>query len=419
MRGCLRLGGALVLLLGLGGCSSGFLPDTLFIYVENESSQSRQAEIGDSRSVVQQLLEDFEQANPGMRIQLRHFSSEAIVPATAYRTSRALGPDLLVTRVVTALRLNQQQLTTPVRFRGKDLEEIHPRFLAEFRLADDRFLAVPLLAEPQLACFNRRRVPDPPTSLDQLIALSAKGMRVGLPLAATDLYWTASGSEAEDSLQALLESADDSAAAAPSFKATDQRKLLGWLNWLDNANQQQNVEFAEESIDLVERLGRGDRDWISCNSLWLGRLGRQMKGSLGVSELPGADGQPATTLTRLKVWSFGTHSSPRQRELAQAFVLFTLNPVNQRRMMLAGPGNVPVNKEVLIPTKSSQRYAAMAASLDHSRMLSFRHPEQVEQRVGQLHDLLRQLMAGSLDPKGVIQGLAGPAGGAPPDQDTP
>jgi hypothetical protein len=87
--------------------------------------------------------------------------------------------------------------------------------------------------------------------------------------------------------------------------------------------------------------------------------------------------------------------------------------------MLAGPGNLPVNKEVLIPTKSSQRFAAMAASLDHARMLTFRHPERVEQRVGQLHDLLRQLMAGSLDPDGVIRGLTDPAGGAPPDQDTP
>jgi ABC-type glycerol-3-phosphate transport system substrate-binding protein len=419
LRRCLRLGGALALVLGLSGCSGGVLSDTLFIYVENESSQSRQAEIGDSRRVVQRLLEDFEEANSGVRIQVRHFSSEEIVPATAYRSSRALGPDLLVTRVVTAMRLNQQQLTAPVRFGGKGLEEIHPRFLAEFRLEDDRFLAVPLLAEPQLACFNRRRVPDPPTSLDQLIALSAKGMRVGLPLAAADLFWTASGSEAEDSLQTLLESADSSAAAAQSLKATDQPKLLGWLNWLDNANRQQNVEFAEESIDLVERLGRGERDWISCNSLWLGRLGRQMKGALGVSELPGADGQPATTLTRLKVWSFGTDSSPRQRQLAQAFVLFTLNPVNQRRLMLAGPGNLPVNKEVLIPTKSSQRFAAMAASLDHARMLIFRYPERVEQRVGQLHDLLRQLMAGSLDPDGVIRGLTDPAGGAPPDQDTP
>lgn len=417
MRRFLRLGGALVLGLGLGGCSNGFLPDTLFIYVESESSLSRQAEIGDSRGVVQQLLEDFEQANPGVRIQVRHFSSEALVPATAYRSSRALGPDLLVTRVVTALQLHQQNLTTPVRFPGKRLDEIHPRFLAEFRLSDNQLLAVPLLAEPQLACFDKRRVPDPPTSLDQLIALSAKGMRVGLPLGATDLYWTTSGSEAEGSLDSLLES-DDATAAAPRLNAVEQRQLRGWLNWLDNANRQQNVEFAEESIDLVERLGKGERDWISCNSLWLGRLGRQLGSSLGVSELPGRDGRPATTLTRLKVWSFGKHSSPRQRQLAKAFVLFTLNPVNQRQLMLAGPGNLPVNRQVLIPTKSSRRFVAMTGSLDNSTMLNFRHPDRVEQRVGQLNDLLRQLIAGTLDADGVLQGLTVP-GGAPPDPDIP
>ncbi len=418
MRRFLRLAGTLTLLLGLGGCSSGLFSDTLFIYVENESSQSRGAEIVDSRGVVQQLLQDFEQGNPGVRLQVRHFSSEAIVPATAFRSSRALGPDLLVTRVVTALQLHQQKLTTPVSFPGKRLDEIHPRFLSQFRLADNQLLAVPLLAEPQLACFDKRRVPDPPASLDQLIALSAKGMRVGLPLKVTDLYWTTSGSEAEGSLKLLLESDGDSA-SAPSLDARGQRQLRGWLNWLDNANRQQNVEFSEESFDLVDRLGKGERDWISCNSLWLGRLGRQLGSSLGVSDLPGADeGQPATTLARLKVWSFGEHSSPRQRQLAKAFVLFTLNPVNQRRLMLAGPGNLPVNREVLIPTKSSRRFAAMAASLGESTMLNFRNPDGVERQMGQLNDLLRQLIAGTLDADGVLQGLTGP-GGAPPDPDTP
>ncbi len=417
MRRFLRLAGTLTLLLGLGGCGNGLLPDTLFIYVENESGLSRQAEIGESRGVVQQLLQDFERVNPGVRIQVRHFSSEALVPATAYRSSRALGPDLLVTRVVTALQLHQQTLTTPVSFSGKQLDEIHPRFLSQFRLANNQFLAVPLVAEPQLACFDKRRVPDPPASLDQLIALSAKGMRVGLPLGVTDLYWTTSGSEAEGSLKLLLES-DGGSAALPRLDAVEQRHLRGWLNWLDDANRQQNVEFAEESIDLVERLGKGERDWISCNSLWLGRLGRQLGSSLGVSQLPGRTGRQASTLSRLKVWSFGEHSSQRQRQLAKAFVLFTLNPVNQRRLMLAGPGNLPVNRQVLIPVKSSSRFAAMTASLDNSTMLNFRNPDRVEQQVGRLNDLLRQLIAGTLDADGVLQGLTVPRG-APPDPDTP
>ncbi len=411
---------SLALSLGLSGCSDGLLSDTLFIFVENESNQTRQAEIGDSRGVVEGLLKDFEQVNPGVRIQVRHFSSEEILPATTFRSSRALGPDLLVTRVITALKLHEQKLTTPVRFSGKRLSEIHPRFLAEFRLTENTLLAVPLLAEPQLACFNKRRVPAPPTSLDQLIDLSAKGMRVGLPLGATELFWTASGNGASDSLITLLgseQAGKQAGAASPAITPTDQLRLLGWLNWLDNANRQQNVEFAEESIDLVERLGKGERDWISCNSLWLGRLSKELGSSLGVSELPGANDQPATTLTRLKVWSFGEHSSPRQRELAEAFVLFTLNTVNQRRLMQAGPGNLPVNREVLIPVKSSRRFAAMAASLDHSRMLSFRHPDSVEERVGQLHDLLRQLIVGTIDAPGVLRDLNDP--GAPPDLDTP
>ncbi|MCP9799331.1 extracellular solute-binding protein [Synechococcus sp. RedBA-s] len=414
----LKLGCTLTLLLGLGGCSNGFLPDTLFIYVENESDLSRQAEIGDSHEAVLQLLKDFEQVNPGVRIQVQYFPSEAIVPATALRNARALGPDLLVTRLFTALQLHEQNLTAPVSFPGKRFDEIHNRFLSRFRLANNQFLAVPLLAEAQLACFNKRRVPVPPTSLDELIALSAKGMRVGLPLSAPDLYWTTSGSEAKGSLNALLESDNSNAAAPTRLDAVEQRQLRGWLNWLDDANQQLNVEFAEDVIELRDRLGKGERDWISCHSLWLGLLGRQLGSSLGVSQLPGRAGQPATTLTHLKVWSFGEHSSPRQRQLAKAFVLFTLNPVNQRRLMLDVPGSLPVNRQVLIPTKSSDRFAVMTASMDNSIMLNLRNPHVVEQQGDQLNDLLRQLILGTLDVDGVLQDLSAP-GGAPPDPGTP
>jgi hypothetical protein len=318
--------------------------------------------------------------------------------STAYRTARGLGPDLLVTRVVTALQLHRRGLTEAVHLDPVQLQQINPRFLDDFR-AGPKLLAVPLLAQPEVACYNRRRLPVPPRSLDELVGLSAKGLRVGLSLRMEELFWTSSGMGADDALLRLLgEPAGPGGSLA--IQEADREAMLRWLNWLNNANLQQNVQFSEDAVDLVERL-----DWISCNSLWLERLGNKLGRDLGVSELPGRDGRPAETFIHLKVWSFGQHSTPRQRRIAEQFVLFTLNKLNQKRLLLAAPGNLPVNREVLIPTKSSAMFAALAASLERSRVLHYKESELIETRLAWADDILQHAIVGGSAPAEVLMRL--------------
>lgn len=200
------------------------------------------------------------------------------------------------------------------------------------------------------------------------------------------------------------------------ISASDRQDLLRWLSWLNNANLQQNVEFADEPVDLVQRLEEGRLGWISCNSLWLERLGKALGSSFGVSELPGRAGEPAQGLTRLKVWSFGRHSTPRQRQLAKEFVLFTLNRLNQKRLMLAAPGNLPVNSTVLIPSKSSAVFAALAESLDRAQLMSFRDPDRIETRLAWINEVLERAIVNAVAPSDVLRTLqAGPAA-APPSR---
>jgi ABC-type glycerol-3-phosphate transport system substrate-binding protein len=245
-------------------------------------------------------------------------------------------------------------------------------------------------------------VPQPPSSLEQLMTLSDRGLRVGLPLTLTDLYWTSSGVGADAALLRLME-ADG---AVPD--AADRRVLRRWIEWLIAANQHEHVAFADEPGELVSRLKAGELDWTSCTSLWLGPLGARLGANLGVSELPGLPGTPAHSITRLRVWSFGQHSTMRQRQLAKAFVQFTLNPVNQRRLMQAGVANLPVNSEVLVPTKTSPTFRAMAGSLSRARMLSFRQPEHTEERLASMSRLLGRAMLGELTPDQVMAMLISP-----------
>ncbi len=403
----LRGGVVAVALLLCGGCTSWRLNDSLFLYVEIDPRLNGTEELHQNRRRALTLIDEFRQVNPGVNIHLRHLPSDVFLSSTAFRNSRGLGPDLMVTRVITALRLHEQDLSESVQLDPARLREIQPRFLDDFR-TEEGLLAVPVLAQPEVACFNRRRVPVPPRTLDDLIDLSARGMRSGLPLRLLDLFWTSNGTSSENALVRVVEeppTADGRLAISPE----DRRALRRWFQWLDNANLQQNVEFSEDGVALVDRLEAGQLDWISCNSVWLEQLSTSLGPDLGVSELPGQRGRPAQGLTRLSVWSFGRHSTPRQRQIARDFVLFSLSKLTQRRLMLAAPGNLPVNREVRIPTKSSGTFAALAASLENARLPSFRNPDRIEARLSWIQTLLERMIVGGIDPEQAIRMLeAGP-----------
>jgi ABC-type glycerol-3-phosphate transport system substrate-binding protein len=402
---------ALAGILVCGGCQGWPGPDSLYVYVETDSSISPVVELGSTRERAHKLIEEFRKVNPGVNIHIRDIPSDHFVGSTADRTSRGLGPDLMVTRVVTALRLNQQGLSQAVQLNSDQLAKLEPRFLQDFRVGR-KLLAVPLSAQPEVACYDRRRVPTPPRDLDELISLSAKGLRVGLPLVLTDLYWTSSGVKAVGAVRRLLQ-VPTTAAGALMISPADRKDLLRWITWLNNANLQQNVEFSEDQANLVQRLEQGQIDWITCSSLSLLQLSKTLGPSLGVSELPGRPGQPAQGLTRLRVWSFGQHSSPRQRQLAEEFVLFTLNRVIQKRLMLEAPGNLPVNPSVLIPTKRSDMMAALAGSLEKAQLLNFRDPDRIETRLTWIDDVLERAIVTAAEPAEVMKMLEE---GPPPQQ---
>ncbi|MCP9800286.1 extracellular solute-binding protein [Synechococcus sp. RedBA-s] len=396
MKG-LRLLAALALLLTCGGCAGGigFVPDTLYISIETSTAAGSAPELGGHRRVSQRLIDKFRSLNPGVDVHVSNYPADGLVAATRYRNSRGLGPDLIVSRVITAQQLHQQGLSSAVTLKRDTLDRLHPRFLKSFREGSKEF-AVPFLAQPQVACYDRRRLREPPRTIDELLALSAKGLRVGLPLTISELFWTTTAQGASDVVGQLLEGPANGQAA--TFSAADHQALDRWIRWLHDASLQQNVSFSDDPLDLIQQLQRGQRDWISCNSVWIDGLRQRMGPNLGVSVLPGGTDVPTTPISRLLVWSFGRHSSARQRLLAERFVAFTLNEVTQKQLMDSVPGNLPVNPNVLIPTRSSALMASLAFSLDHSRLLDFPDPEGAIARSRWLESVLEKVVLGELPP---------------------
>lgn len=231
---------------------------------------------------------------------------------------------------------------------------------------------------------------------------------MGLPLQADELLWTASGFNADKPLLRLFSAQEDTPRRFSDQEAND---VGTWLRWLYRANVQPTLQFVDTSDELVQRLETKQLDWISCNANAIPRLRRSLGTKLGVSVLPrGANGTPARPMARLLVISFGRDSTPSQRRLAESFALFMLNDISQNSLMQRAFGNMPVNRNVIVPVKDSPVLAAMESSLEASTVPNFQQGVELRQHTEALRQLLKQNIYGEESPREVLESLQTLAG---------
>ncbi|MFM1811183.1 MAG: hypothetical protein RLZZ336_121 [Cyanobacteriota bacterium] len=392
---------SMAMALSLVGCGNWELPGSqaLFIYIQHGAGSNSNAtsKSADEDLELQMLLQDliarYRHKNPKARIHVRSFAPDDLGPEMRLRQSSGLGPDLVISDVQVAFELHDQGLTTPVRIPAERLNNIAAPVIRRFE-ENGALLALPFSLQPQIACFNRRRIAEPPQSLQQLLELAARGHRVGLPIQIRDLAWTASGLAAAE--QPLLLAAIQ-ADRIPGTQEREAHRALGdWINWIRMASLQQYVAFADSNDDLYTQFLEGQLDWIPCRSLKAKLLQHKLGSQFGASPLPGrAPNQPAAATVKLLTWSFGHHSSEMQQQLAKDFALFSLNEVNQKELMLKTQTSLPINTQVMVPSKSSQLLAAMVIGLDNGILLDFnRRMLMLNNGAGKLQTLVRQAVLG-------------------------
>lgn len=334
---------ALMGLIGalLAGCSQGgsSLPRVLRIAKSSTDPGSLDvdASVRDRRVVkdVQTLLQDFD---PGLRLHPTSYSELNLVREIARQTSSGLGPDLIITNGNTALALQEQQLTQPVPLTPEERSRISPIALQRVTGPDGAIAGVPISQYVQLACYDKRRLPNPPQTLKDLASASGQGRVFGFALHLEDLYWTLGGFQATPALQAALN--------GEAGSAQDNRRLIAWLNWLQTASFQQNVLFLSNQVALGEQLIQGKLDWVTCWSSQLPKLRSALNEHLGVTTLPsGPIGQPSP-ITRLQVWALGRNSSRRQRSDSLKLLAFMVEPWTQKTLALKYRTSFPVNPQV-------------------------------------------------------------------------
>jgi ABC-type glycerol-3-phosphate transport system substrate-binding protein len=360
------------------------------------------------KRLADQMASEFMRVHPGASLHLRFLGEAELLESVRSRASLGAGPDLMISRTPPVVALQREGLLGESGLSATQLDPLRLQFLPNFR-DGNVYRALPFLLQPSLACFNRAKVPQAPTRLEQLISQAAAGVRVGLPLQVDELLWSASGFDADKPILRLF--SDEEGTQPRRFSETEVSEVNAWLRWLYRANVQPTVYFVDTSDELVQRLETKQLDWISCNANAIPRLRRSLGSKLGVSVLPsGANADPARPMARLLVISFGRDSTPSQRSLAESFALFMLNDITQNSLLQRAFGNMPVNRNVIVPVKDSPVLAAMESSLEASTVPSFRQGVELRQRTEALRQLLKQTIYGEVTAQQAIEDLQALAG---------
>lgn len=392
----LRLLGGLALLAPLGGCTLGReLPNVVYVAIGANKDQIINAEL--KQAFQDQLVKvgaRFRQIHPDTHFQFGVYPEDQMVEVMRRRSRSGLAPDLLMVNGDTALRLRQAGLVDPFPIRKDQLAIFNNEELRRLRSPDGGLAGLPVLVQTQLSCFNRRRLSEPPATLQELLNASANGHPMGLSLDLYYLFWIVGSTGA---LPAI-----DRAVLGQPLNPAERQALTGWLAWLQNASNQQRVTFFPDQPTAEAEFKAGRLDWIPCRSTVLPQLRRVMGSALGVAPLPGGEGHRASPVNRLRVLALGRSSSAAGRRRALAFSFYSVNPLTQRTLTLGSQTALPANRFVTVPVQSSQVLAAMVAAanqgLQANSLVTLVHTN--DPRIPSVQNLLTQLVFGEASPEG-------------------
>ena len=272
---------------------------------------------------------------PGLRIQPALYSEAAVQSELERQTFSGLGPDLVMGDARVIQELSEAKLLDTVTITPEQRNSIAPGLLERVTNSRGEVTGLPVSQYVQLACFDKRKLKEPPTTLALMSKQSGEGQVFGITQNFEDLYWSVSGFKAGSALVSALRGQQ------PTAEQT--KNLVRWLSWLRDASYQQNVMFLRNQATLRKQLIGGQLHWISCWTSQLPQLREAMKDNLGITSLPAGPAAPATPISKLQVWGLGRNSSPRQRQTAEELMQFIVQPWAQKTWSLRYRTNYPVN----------------------------------------------------------------------------
>ena len=353
-RTCLITTAAAIPVL-LTGCARGIQPpNTLFIAYGIEDSWFSKESKTLIEGRITEFTENFKRTSPNTNVVLFGYKFGQLEEQIISDTKLNLGPDLIVSAsgLIKSLHNKGYVDALPARI---NWDQTYSPLLKEIASIKGQYVAAPVLIFTQVACYNKRTVPASPQTIQELEELTASGTRVGLSLEPQDLWWTAGSMGAIKEMSAL---------GLNKSKTTKFKSIRSWLTWLRKAALYKNISFFKSELRKDESLINGELDWISCDAGGIEQLRNKMGDTLGVSALPNGAQTAAFPIPYFISFGLGSSSSKSQRDAAIKYIQSSTNLIVQRQLMLRNTDFLPTNKNVSIPTRSSQALQAVNTSFN-------------------------------------------------------
>ena len=322
----------------LGSCASTDRQEAIVLQVaqaSNENEQQSASRFHSERKISQDFQQQLKEMQPAIKLHPSIYAAESLEQELKVRTNSGLGPDLVITDSNQALTLLAEGTTVPIQLTEEKRVLISPSALERVKTANGTLAGQPVSQYLQLACFDKRRLKEPPKTLTELSAASGRGKVFGMVTNLQDLYWSLGSFGAGEALATSLAGKQATVAA--------HERLTKWMRWLKASSYQQNIVFLRNQAALRKALIEGEMSWISCWSSQLPQLREALKDHLGVAPLPNGDFGRATPITRLQVWALGKNSSKRQRAESLRLLNFIAQPWAQKTFALKYKTGYPVN----------------------------------------------------------------------------
>jgi len=386
---------AAVAAAALGGCSpQGEPPVVLQIAIGTSPDQVINGQLHrEFREQQQRLEQSFRQLHPSIRFRFSLYPEERMVEAMRRRQWSGLEPDLFYVTNRAAHLLLRAGITTPYPDSAEIRSRLEPTLLRQASSGDGTLTGLPVLQQLQIGCFDNRRLPQPPTSLEALVAASAGGAPIGLSVNPENLFWTVGSTGALPAVVHVM-------SRQPPTEA-DRQALGRWMAWLTNAGSQQRVVFYGNQEMAEQELAEGRLAWIPCRSTTLPRLRQRLGTHLGVAPLPDGANSMASPVNYIRVMALGRNSTPRARQAAMAFSAFTIKPLVQRTVTQGSYTVLPVERQISVPVNSSQTLAALLKARDQGLQTDqlMRLLRSGDRRPAQLQALISEVVFGELSPE--------------------
>jgi arabinogalactan oligomer/maltooligosaccharide transport system substrate-binding protein len=282
------------------------------------------------------------------------------------------------------------------------LRRILPAALESLR-ANGQLYGLPLSVETTALYVNRNRVPNPATTLDELLNEARIGRRVALLTDGTMALWglgafggAPPSATAVDSVVATPEAIDD----WPSEDA-----LVEWFRWLQRAQTTPGVTLGDANNQALTLFSNGRLAYYTGGPDLLAQLRPSLDEALDVITLPNGPAGPATPLIQSQAIYFPTafFAEGTGAAGAQAAISFTyyLIGLEAQTLLMEQANQVPANR--LVNTVSFPLIAKFA----EQAATAIPYPSSTgPEFLDTLDEVTAQILNGQLSPEGAVARLS-------------